>query len=172
MTAAQIRRIHALGGERNTNRFLASMEKYLCSFRNGMEKVYYLSKAGRDRIGCEVVRKKIPNVDHYLLRNQLYIQLGQPRTWDTEMKITVKDVSVICDATFTMKGGIKVFIEADVSQPMIANKAKIEKYKKIMNMTGEEFHILWATQIESRKPKLSELMKGLKGRVYTLNEIK
>lgn len=137
-----------------------------------MEKVYYLSKAGRERIGHDVVRKKIPNVEHYLLRNQLYIQLGQPRTWDTEIKIKLGDQAIVCDAMFRAKGNVMVFVEADNTQPMIKNQAKIEKYKKFKEMTTEPFHVLWVTQIESRKAKITELMSGLKGHVYTISEIK
>jgi hypothetical protein len=172
LTRAQLQFIHNLKGDRNANRILTGMDEYLHHFRHGLEKVYYLSKAGRERVGAEVVRKKTPNIQHFLLRNQLWIHLGYPHTWENEIKITVKDISVVCDAKFNMKDKNLGIVEVDISQPMIKNKAKIDKYRKIKEMTGNEFHLIWVTELESRKTKLLELMKGLPGHVFTLKEIK
>jgi hypothetical protein len=171
LTRAQIQRIHDLKGERNANRFLNGMNEYLGSFRHGLEKVYYLNKAGRDRVNCDVIRKKTPQVEHFLLRNQAWIHLGKPRTWENEIKIKVGDVSVTCDAKFTAKGGVPVFVEIDVSQPMAVNQRKIAKYKKIQELTGQPFHLVWITELESRRPRLTECSAGIPGRVYTLKEI-
>jgi hypothetical protein len=161
-----------LKGDRNANRFLKSMEEYLGTFRHGMENVYYLNKAGRDRIGCETIRKKTPNVKHFLIRNQLWIHLQKPYTWENEIKVKVGDTAIVCDAKFTAKGNIPVFVEVDVTQPMIKNRAKIEKYKKIKDMTGQPFHLVWITELDGRRAKLKEITEGLTGHVYTLNEIK
>jgi hypothetical protein len=171
LTRSQIQRIHGLKGDRNANRVLKSMEEYLGSFRHGLENVYYLNKAGRDRVQCEVIRKKTPNIEHFLIRNQLWIHLGFPRTWDNEIKLKVGDTSIVCDAKFTAKGGIPVFVEVDVTQPMIKNRAKVEKYKKIREMTGQQFHLVWITQLEGRRAKLQEMMGDLTGRIYSLKEI-
>jgi hypothetical protein len=171
LTRAQIQQIHGLGGDRNANRILNDMSDYLDSFRNELEKVYYLNKNGRERVGHGVIRKKTQNIDHFLLRNQLWIHLKKPHTWDNEYKLTAGDVSIVCDAHF-IKNGIKAFVEVDIAQPMIKNRAKIEKYKKIKELTGDPFHLIWITQLESRRPKLNELMDGLPGRVFTHNEIK
>ena len=169
-TRSQLQRIHRLGGDRNANRILNDMGGYLGTFRHGLENVYYLNKDGRDRVGAEVIRKKTPNIQHFLLRNQLWIHLNMPRTWENEIKLSVGDISIISDAKFE-KNGIKVFVEVDRTQPMSKNRAKIERYKKIKELTGESFHLLWITELESRRPKLNELMAGLNGRVYTLKEI-
>lgn len=172
MTRSQIQRIHGLKGDRNANRFLNSMEEYLGAFRHGMENVYYLNKAGRERIGCEVIRKKTPNVNHFLIRNQLWIHLNRPHTWENEIKVKAGELSIVCDAKFYAKGNIPVFVEVDITQPMIKNRSKVEKYKKIKEATGQPFHLVWITEIDGRRAKLNEIMEGLTGRVYTLNEIK
>ncbi|MFJ5624774.1 hypothetical protein ACIQD3_19050 [Peribacillus loiseleuriae] len=64
-----------------------------------------------------------------------------------------------------------MFVEVDITQPMINNRKKIDRYKKIKEMTDQPFHVVWITEIESRKPKLTELSAGLTGRIYTLKEI-
>lgn len=172
LTRAQIQTIHGLKGERNANRVLNDMDEYLGKFRHEKEYVYYLNKAGRDRINCDVIRKKTPNIQHFLIRNQMWIALKYPRTWENEIKIKVGDTSIVCDAKYTLKGGIPVFVEVDVTQPMIKNRAKIEKYRKIGEMTGQPFHLLWITEVEGRRAKLTEMMAGLSGKIYTLKDIK
>ncbi|MGG1691828.1 replication-relaxation family protein [Heyndrickxia ginsengihumi] len=171
LTRRQIQTIHNLKGDRNANRILNDMSEYLQSFRHEMEKVYYLSRKGRERVKCDVVRKKTPNIQHFLLRNQLWVYLRCPSSWKNEIKIKVDNVSIVCDAMF-YKGKIPVFVEVDVSQPMVKNRGKIEKYRKIRDLTGQEFILIWITELESRRTKLNALMSGLKGRVYTLSEIK
>jgi hypothetical protein len=163
--------MHNLKSVRNANRVLKSMEDYLCSFRYGQEKVYYLSKKGRDRVQSEKIRKKTPNVQHYLLRNQLFIALRHPVTWENEMKLIVdRKTLLISDAKFERKK-ITHFVEVDCAQAMQENQRKIERYKRFKELTGEKFHLLWITELESRKPRLQELSVGLTGKVYTLGEV-
>lgn len=171
MTRNQIQTIHGLKGDRNANRFLKDMEEYLGSFRHGLEKVYYLNKDGRERVKSEVIRKKTPQIQHFLLRNQLWIYLKRPTTWENEVRITVNDVSIVCDAKFEIKGNIPVFVEVDVSQPMAKNQRKIEKYKRFQELTGQTFHLIWVTELESRRVRLTELSKDIPGRVFTLKDI-
>lgn len=147
------------------------MSEYLGSFRNDLEKVYYLNKKGREYVGCNVARAKTQNVGHFLTRNQLYMHLKQPRTWQNEIKIKAGDLYVTCDAKFE-DNGVPVFVEVDCQQQMIINKQKAEKYRKIKEMTGFNFQLVWVTEIESRQDKLRELSIGIPGRVYTLEEIK
>jgi hypothetical protein len=171
LTRPQIQTIHNLKGDRNANRFLNSMSEYLGMFKQGIENVYYLNKAGRERVQCEVIRKKTPNIQHFLLRNQLWIAMGMPYSWGNEYKVIVGDIAIVCDAKF-MIDKTDALVEVDICQPMIKNKAKIEKYKRIKELTGNDFRLIWVTELESRRPKLNELMKGMPGRVLTLNEIK
>lgn len=170
MTRKQLQTLHRLGGDRNANRVLKDMSEYLHSFKHGMENVYYLSKKGRERVNCKVIRKKTAQVEHFLLRNQLWIHLKCPVTWKNEIKIKTESLTIICDAMY-YQGKVPVFVEVDVSQPMMRNKAKIEKYKRFKEITKQDFYLVWVTTLESRRATLTELTRGLKGRVYTLNEI-
>lgn len=147
------------------------MSEYLGSFRNDLEKVYYLNKRGREYVGCNIARSKTQNVGHFLTRNQLYVHLKQPRTWQNEMKIKAGDLCVTCDAKFE-DNGVPVFVEVDCQQQMNVNKQKADKYRQIKEMTGFNFQLVWVTEIESRQDKLRELSFGIPGRVYTLSEIK
>lgn len=171
MTRRQLQTIHNLKGDRNANRVLNDMGEHLHSFRHGLENVYYLSKTGRERIKCDVIRKKTPQIQHYLLRNQLWIHLKYPSTWRNEVRIKAKDISIVSDAIFK-NGKANVFVEVDISQAMAVNKKKIDKYRKIRDLTGQDFLLVWVTELESRRSKLMELMGDLTGRVFTLNEIK
>lgn len=170
LTQAQIQAIHDLKGDRNANRVLNSMSEYICSFRNGLEKVYYLNKNGRDFVDSNVVRKKTANVLHFITRNQLWIYMRRPIDWENEVQIKAGDISIVCDAK-TSQNGIPAFIEVDISQPMQVNKAKIEKYKKIQRLSKDPFYVVWVTKFPSRKQKLMDLSAGLNGHVFTVEEI-
>ena len=146
------------------------MAEYLGTFRHEREIVYHLNKNGRDRVQHDVIRKKTPNIQHFLVRNQLWMHLKRPYSWQNEAKIKVGDTSIVCDALFNQKG-VTVFVEVDITQPMINNRKKIDRYKKIKELTDQPFHVVWITEIESRKPKLTELSARLTGRIYTLKEI-
>jgi hypothetical protein len=147
------------------------MAEYLNVFKHGFENVYCLNKKGRERVEATVTRKKTPNIQHFLLRNQLWIAFGYPTTWENEIKITVKDINIVCDAKFLLNKR-DIVVEVDISQPMSKNRAKMEKYKQIKELTGNDFSLIWVTELESRKPKLQKLMEGFPGSVYTLKEIK
>lgn len=171
LTRSQLQTLHNLKSMRNANRVLNNLSEYVSFFRHGLEKVYYLNKAGRERVQCDKVRKKTPNIQHFLLRNQFYIYMKRPATWENEIKIKVGDVSIVCDASFTYQGK-KCFVEVDISQPMMKNKAKVDKYKKMKELTDDPFSLIWITEIESRRYKLAKLCEGLIGTVFTLNDIK
>ncbi|WP_176140669.1 replication-relaxation family protein [Halobacillus salinus] len=171
LTRSQIQSIHKLKGDRNANRFLQSMDEYLSSFRSGLEKVYYLNKRGRERINCSVIRKKTPQVHHYLLRNQLWIHLKRPSSWETEVKINIGEESIQPDAMFYHKD-TAVFVEVDVSQSMAVNQRKIEKYRRMQEISSEPFYLLFVTEMDSRKKRIEKLMSGSSGQVYTASEIK
>lgn len=170
LTRRQLQTIHNLKGDRNANRILNDMGQYLHSFRHGLENVYYLSKDGRERVKAKVVRKKTPNVQHFLLRNQLWIYLKCPASWKNEVRVKVGDKSIVCDAIFK-NNKVPVFVEVDVSQPMAVNKKKMEKYRQIKDMTKQSFQLVWVTELESRRNKLKELAGDLPCVVFTLNEI-
>ncbi|WP_352921199.1 replication-relaxation family protein [Peribacillus simplex] len=170
LTQTQIQAIHNLKGDRNANRILNGMSDYISSFRNGLEKVYYLNKNGREYVDHNIIRKKTPNAEHFITRNQLWIHLRRPKEWQNEVQIKAGDISIVCDAK-TSQNNIPVFVEVDISQPMQINKAKIQKYKKLQQISKDPFYVVWVTKFPGRKKKLMELSKGLKGHVYTVEEI-
>lgn len=86
------------------------------------------------------------------------------------MKIMADDVSIVSDAMF-YHGKIPVFVEVDVSQPIVKNKAKIDKYRRLKEISKQDFVLIWVTELESRRARLNALCGGLKSRVYTLKEI-
>src|SRR5690625_7694709 len=83
---------------------MKQLDPYLNHFYEG-QNIYYLNSKGREVVSSEKVRKKITNVDHYLMRNDLYIELGCPGTWKNEIKIISRskkgDVTVVSDSHFT-----------------------------------------------------------------------
>src|SRR5690625_7884408 len=91
------------------------------------QKIYYFNIKGREVVSSEKVRKKITNVDHYLMRNDLYIELGCPGTWKNEIKIISRskkgDVTVVSDAHFTNSNRHSI-VEIDNYQKMNKNRVK------------------------------------------------
>ncbi|WP_262481671.1 replication-relaxation family protein [Bacillus sp. CH30_1T] len=172
LSRSQIQRLHRLGSTRNANRVLKDMEEYLYSFQSG-ENVYYLNKEGRLMVNCEKICKKTPQVNHYIMRNWLFITLGCPITWKNEIKFTKLDekISVVCDAMFMNKDRICI-IEADYSQKMCENKKKIKKYKHLKD-TGTFMiapKIYWITTTEYRRKQLLALCEGLDTTIYLVSD--
>lgn len=167
LSRSQLQRLHRLGGVRNANRILSELSEYVSTVRH-RENVYYLNKEGRERVGCERILKKTHQVEHYLMRNQLFIALGCPATWRNEVRLSVKgEVSVVADAVFTMAGTFNI-IEVDCTQKMSVNRLKIAKYRRLIELGVFEKppKLIWITQTEYRKKQLLALCEGLKVTVY------
>lgn len=165
--------MHRLGGERNANRVLKEMSEYLYSFRKD-ENIYYLSKEGRERVGCEKVLKKTAQVEHYLMRNDLYIALGCPADWKSEVKLEIPAVvSVIADAFF-VRSGVYCIIEIDHIQKMTVNREKVKKYRKLLELGVFEKPpvFIWMTTTEYRRKELTKLCEGMDVRVYLKTDFK
>jgi hypothetical protein len=168
-----------LGSIRNVNRILKSMEKYLDSFR-AHEKVYALSKTGRDFIGSENIYQ-IPNqVKHVLMRNHLYLEYNCPEQWKVEAPVIVNDKKIlVADVFFRTKMNQPIFAEIDNTQKMIQNKQKVQEYKALKDMgiiqkKMKVFPILvWYTTTEKRRKKLEQLCfeHELKYNIYTLDDL-
>ncbi|MCA1058134.1 replication-relaxation family protein [Rossellomorea aquimaris] len=159
LSRSQIQKIHRLKSTRNANRVLKDMSEYLSSFRHG-ENIYYLNKKGRELVKTQKVCKKTAQVNHYLMRNTLYISLGCPATWKNEIKLKVKDIQIVCDAIYEVKDTIHI-IEVDHTQKMMENKRKIEKYREIVKLTGKVIKFHWITTTHNRQKQLLELSQGL-----------
>lgn len=174
----QLQRLHNLKGDRNARRVMGKMSEYISNFRceNG-NKIYYLNKSGRDRVGCDIARQKITQVNHYLMRNDYYIYL-KPREWRNEVKFSVPDtVTVIPDAYITHNHTL-YFLEIDHIQKMIKNQDKIERYKKIKELgvfqkQYKQFpKLIWVTLTENRRKQLNKWCEGLETKVFLWHEIK
>ncbi len=169
LSRSQLQVLHNLKGKRNANRVLSNMSQYLSSFRHGKENVYYLNSKGRDIVSCEKVRKKTQNIEHFIMRNQLYMAVGRPSTWENEIKVKIKGNNLICDAKFLIDKK-PVFVEVDNEQSMQQNRVKITKYREISQINSN-FYIMWITKTDYRKKKLIELCEGLNNQVYSMNDI-
>lgn len=160
---SQIQRIFSLGSDRNACRIMNNLKEYVHSFRH-YENVFYLNKRGRERIGSDKVLSKPSNVEHHLLRNEVYIIYGFPRIWKIENPIKVRGENFITpDATFTQDDRSLYLVEVDRTQKMHKNIQKLRKYKEVKDLTpGKIFpHLIWITKTPSRKDKLEGACKDL-----------
>ncbi len=168
--------LHDLKSDRNAQRVLKEMEKYLSSFYDG-QNIYYLNKEGRERVNSDVVRKKSHNVNHYLMRNDVYINFGCPSTWKNEIRfISQKGKSkiiVVCDATFE-KNNKTYLVEIDNTQTMKKNRTKVDKYRRMIerNVFGGMPTLIWVTTTKYRQDALLELCGGLDVQVYLTTDFK
>lgn len=178
LTRDQLNQYCKLGTVRNTNRVLLELSEYLMSVRSGYMNIYYLSRRGREYVGCEKIRKKGGHVEHTVMRNQLWLYYGCPSDWKNEVKVSDGDTTLVCDAMF--KNSIqRHFLEVDHLQSMKKNREKIKKYTKlyqkglIAEALGEFPVLVWLTTTDLRKKQLLEACNSLPiVRVFTINDIK
>ena len=170
LSREQLQKMHDLGQDRNAQRVLSNMSEYISHFTEERKKVYYLNAAGREMVQSEKVRKKTALVNHYLMRNDLYIHLKRPSSWKNEIKIALNDMSLIADAAF-ISNKLHHFIEIDYKQSMSKNIQKIKKYKQLAAL-NPKFALIWVTTTPYRKKKIESLCEGLKGRVFLWEDIK
>lgn len=174
LTRDQISNYFNLGKVRNTNRVLGKLNEYLASFREEYQTIYYLSKEGREYVDCDKVRKKGGHVQHFIIRNQFWLFYGCPRDWRNEIKISNPKVSVVADAVFT-RNGFYHFLEVDNFQSMKENRAKIKRYKDLLESLMKQFGyyptLVWVTNTEHRRKQLEKACEGLKVKVYTITDI-
>ena len=149
------------------------MSQYLNTVRLD-ENVYYLNAEGRERVGCQRVLKKTNQVEHYLMRNSLFIEKGCPSSWQNEVKLSVPgEVSVTADAIYTMAGTYHI-IEVDHTQKMSVNRQKIAKYRKLVELGvfDKVPKFIWITTTTYRQKQLAKLSEGLNVRIYLANDFK
>ncbi|RFU70354.1 hypothetical protein D0469_07065 [Peribacillus saganii] len=177
LTRSQIQIIHDLKSDRNAQRVLKAMEEYLHVIKDG-ENIYYLNSKGRELIDCDKVRKSTGNIQHYIMRNYLYIVLGCPSEWENEMKIThiEGNEKITCrpDALIK-KGDIYTVIEVDNTQTMKKNLEKIDKYRVLRQRGAFGFFapkFIWITTTEHRRKELMAASQGLNVEVYTVSDFK
>lgn len=153
---SQIQRMFDLGSNRNAQRVLQNMNAYVNIMKRG-EYVYYLNKKGRDFIGSDKKRSKGENIEHSLLRNEIYILYDQPNEWRIESPIKrAGETFIIPDVTFEANGQ-KILLEVDRLQTMVNNRKKIEKYAQIKEKIP---FLVWIVENHRRQPKIMEYLKN------------
>lgn len=178
LTRDQLRYYFGLGQKRNANRVLRDLSDYLMNIRDGQQSIYYLSKLGREYVGCDKIRKKSSNVQHYIMRNEFYFYNSCPSDWKNEIKVSDGSSTVIVDAIYT-KIHTTHFLEVDNLQSMAENRLKIKRYEELLSngllaeKLGHFPTLVWLTTTELRRIQLKELCGGLPvTKVFTYDEIK
>ncbi len=173
LSRSQIQRLHRLGSVRNANRILSDLRPYLNVIKRA-EYVYSLNAEGRRRIGANKAQIRTSQLDHHLMRNQLYIALGCPSSWRAEVRLKVGDeINVIADAIYT-EGGRYIIIEIDNKQDMAENRRKIDKYRRMfgLGVFRKAPRFIWLTTTEYRRRELSKMSEGLgEVRALTISEV-
>src|SRR5690625_2086646 len=172
-TRKQIQVIEGLGGDRNAHRILHDMEKdKLISSVRRDQKVYFLSGSGKNFIGSTKELKQ-SHKQHMLMKNDIYIKVGMPNSWQTEIPIKFNDQEkyLIPDAMFNVENKLK-FIEIDNLQAMQTNDEKILRYGKLFKAMFRQYKehptLIWYTLTEIRKKKIEEscVKQGIKFKIY------
>lgn len=170
-TRKQLQIICELGGDRNASRILSILEreKAIQSVNRGF-KVYSVTYTGKEFIGSPTHTRK-GGMEHTLMRNDLYIELGMPSDWKVEAPIQYNEETMRPDAIYS-RGGEWHFVEVDNANTMKNNYEKLQRYKKLSKAIFREYNhtptIIWKTVTENRKRKLEEHMQelGVKGYVF------
>ena len=171
-TQKQLQIINNLGSDRNAHRILHDMEKdKLISSIRMERKIYFLSRNGAEMIGVHYNELKKSEIIHILMRNDMYIKLGMPETWEKERGVQWGNDRLIPDARF-VQNGVYHFVEVDHKQQMRTNEEKIKKYKELSDIIFNQYNhhpvLIWYTMSEVRKKKLHDLCSkaGIKFKVY------
>lgn len=171
-TRKQLQIIEDLGGDRNAHRILHRMEKEkLISSIRYERKIYYLSNRGKERVGSNKSKLQRDKIKHTLMRNDLYIKLGMPSSWENEKTVIYNNEVIIPDAIYKEKG-IYHFVEIDNVQTMKTNIEKIKKYKELFRIIFNEYRhhpvLVWYSLSDVRKKKLKEACEkyGVKFIIY------
>jgi hypothetical protein len=162
---SQLQMILGISDVRMMNRILYRMRKYLNHVYLD-EYAYYLNKKGREAVGSDREFRKNSQIEHHLMRNDVYIFYHYPKDWRIEYPIiwkeNGKEYRLIADAFFTYHDMMH-FVEIDNQQKMVKNRSKIKKYAslfRVMQKQGmKEAILLWYTVSPERKAKLEEWCK-------------
>lgn len=152
------------------------MEPYVNTFRD-VENIYFLNNKGREIVDCDKIRKRTFNVDHYLMRNDIFIEYGCPITWENEMRAISQGKSgkivIVSDALFEIDKKYHI-VEVDNTQKMKKNRVKIDKYRRLIERNAFKGmpRLIWVTTTVHRKNKLLELCEGLDVKCYLSTDFK
>jgi hypothetical protein len=125
------------------------------------ENVYYLNQNGCELIGQKEERRWVQSVEHYLMRNDLFIYYEQPTPFDIEPEITIREGMtqkiIKPDATF-IKESRYHFLEVDRTQKMLENKKKIDHYTQLFPLIQSKYNqtplLVFYTHSPIRKEKI------------------
>ena len=183
VSRSQLQEIHELKSDRNALKVLNSLKEWVHVKPNPNrfnENVYYLNKAGCEVMGELEERRWVQSVEHYILRNDLYIFFQKPKPFHIEPDIPLGGIgsthSVRPDAYF-IRDNVHHFLEVDRTQKMLENRKKIELYAKLSPYmyTKYEKHprIVFYTFSSIRQEKLTAWCKELEVRcsVYTTADL-
>ena len=197
-TINQIRGIHDLKSYRNACKVLRQLEPYTQVTYWNKQKVFYLNKLGRDMIGSEKEIKRNQNLEHVLLRNDVYIYLNKPIDWQIESVIETEitdkrkkldiivngkqainsngisiatKTKVVADAKYT-RNGYTHLVEIDNTRHMPDNLKKIKAYTECFKHLDTPKIEIFTTSL-TRKRKFETWLKEykLRGEVFTYDEI-
>lgn len=109
-------------------------------------------------IGCELERKYTSEVEHYLMRNDVYIHFNCPDDFETEVELAFQlhgvEKVIRPDAHFSHKDKF-CLLEVDRTQSMAENKKKLARYAELIPVFKEQFAypptIIFYTLTESRR---------------------
>ncbi len=178
LTRDQLNAYFYFGTKRNTNRVMANLAPFLMTIREGYQSIYYLSKLGREYVGCEKIRKKGGNVHHTIMRNEFWLYNNSPEDWKNEIKVSDGSATIIVDSMF-YKNNFCNFLEVDRLQTMKENASKVRRYEELHRnglLEQKLFHfprLTWLTTTELRRKQLAELCANLpRVKVFTYDDIK
>lgn len=182
-TREQLQQIHKLGSDRNALKILGQMKEWLHVQNHKGKNVYYLNKAGRELIGIEEELKWSLQVDHHLMRNDMYIYFKCPESWEVERPTAFRpeglsnvEKQLVSDARFQWDG-IWHFVEVDRTQSMVENRKKIEQYAELSPRIERQLNhtpvIVFYTATPVRKERLKSVCEELKVscQIYTKEDI-
>lgn len=163
-------------------KIMKQLNSYVRTFTDNRMTVYYLSKEGREFTRSEKVRRKLTTAQHYIMRTNLYIYLGQPESWKNEVRIKYtydkadpksRKIMVVADGHYVCSDNRHHIIEIDNEQKMHKNKIKIEKYRRLTEKGVFKGipELIWVTTTEYRRKMLLELCTGLDVKVLLRGDL-
>ena len=176
-TLKHLQRLHDLKSYDNAYRILREMEQEgLVLTEKREHKIYYLSKDGKIMIGSE---KEFPPkrlIEHTLMRNDFYLFLDCPPSWEIERPVRTSAFEIIPDVTFKDRNGIPIFVEIDNKMSMRDNRKKINNYKNLSpffkKQFGKSLEVYFLTVTENRKKLLESYAKNkINVKVYSIFDI-
>lgn len=188
-TIKHLRGIHDLKSYRNACFILKKIEPYVNTTFFNKEKVYYLNKDGRSLIGSTKEVKRNQNIEHTLLKNDVYLYLNCPIDWQAEVVleyaveepnaygIIIKGMSVltknkmVADAMYKRNGYTHI-VEIDNTRHMQDNHKKIKSYVDCFKSLDTPRLEIFTTTID-RKRKFDKWLLDykLRGEVFLYNQL-